>query len=153
VLRDKRKLRRALTPLALALATAAFFMNRDPAPKSRISRENYDRIREYYTLQEIMTTGREFMTRAEVEAILGPPGDCRSGLTLRSPRTGTTVVVIPGGPLTCVAWEGDDLSIHIYVDSAGNVVSKDAMTNRLADQYTADAFLWRAKRLWRRCFP
>jgi hypothetical protein len=59
----KWKLRRALAGLALvaAVATLVFWQGRD-----RVTAENYERI-------------HKGMTRSEVEAILGPPGDYASG--------------------------------------------------------------------------
>jgi hypothetical protein len=57
--------RKLLVALALAVAVAAAAVVLLPRP-DRIAREDYDRI-------------RPGMTRGEVEAILGPPGDYRTG--------------------------------------------------------------------------
>jgi hypothetical protein len=63
----RRKLLVALVGLAVVVAAGAVVLWPQAAPPSRVTRENYDCI-------------QEGMTRAEVEAILGPPGDYRTGL-------------------------------------------------------------------------
>jgi hypothetical protein len=53
-----------LAGLAVVVAAGAVVLW--PRLPSRITRENFDRL-------------KKGMSRAEVEAILGPPGDCRTG--------------------------------------------------------------------------
>jgi hypothetical protein len=136
--------------IVVALVAAAVFVHCPRAPLSRITRENFDRIGTgpHWGLGDPSPT-----KRAELEALLGSPGDYRTGLTLRPPRAGNSIILASQQPPTCLAWEGDTLSIHVYVDPSGTVVFKDAMTNRPADQDTAEAILWRAKRQWRKWFP
>jgi hypothetical protein len=59
--------------LAVVVAAGSFLWLR-PNPALRITRENCDRI-------------RAGMTRAEVEAILGPPGDYTTGPTTPKPTS------------------------------------------------------------------
>jgi len=59
----KWKLRRVLAGLAVLMAAATFLFWHG---RDRVTAENYERL-------------RKGMTRAEVEAILGPPGDYASG--------------------------------------------------------------------------
>ena len=63
----RRKQLVALMGLAVVLAAGVVVLW--PAPKSRISIEQFDQI-------------REGMTLTEVEALLGPPGDYRTGPTV-----------------------------------------------------------------------
>jgi hypothetical protein len=74
----RRKLLVVLAGLAVVGAAGAVVLW--PKPPSRITQENFDLI-------------RDGMTRAEVEAILGPPGDQRTGLGEMYLQEG------PGGPL------------------------------------------------------
>src|SRR6516162_2477131 len=60
----RRTLLVVLVGLAVVVAVGAVVLW--PQPPSRITRENYDRI-------------REGMSRAEAQAILGPPGDYTTG--------------------------------------------------------------------------
>jgi hypothetical protein len=109
-----------------------------PRP-SRVTRENFDRI-------------TEGMTAQEVEAIHGPPGDYTTGQTAASsifPQTGQ---------------HGDagGLSTHWGCDTGGGVVYFDGRGRvrfggfipytRQAQNPLAD-LLWRAKRQWHRWFP
>jgi hypothetical protein len=73
----RRKLRWVLAGLAvLLLAVGGFVLW--PRP-NRVARENFDRI-------------REGMTRAEVEAILGPPGDYQTVRTAPPPQPDYTLL-------------------------------------------------------------
>jgi hypothetical protein len=97
------------------------------------------------------------MNRSEVEAILGPPGDHRTGPTLFDPELlpGT---VIPGnvprltGDYTAT-WAGDSGNLTVLFDSAGHARSWAFAPTRKGSQSLLGDFLWRAKRLWRRWFP
>jgi hypothetical protein len=111
----------------------------------RVTRENYDRI-------------HEGMSRAEVEAILGPPGDYRNGPT----NTWFATWVAPDAP---VAWQGDRGSIFVYrkggdpffadtePDDPDSVSSASFVQVQRVRQGPLEDLLWRAKRQWHRWFP
>jgi hypothetical protein len=92
------------------------------------------------------------MTRADVEAILGPPGDFRTAPTVRACEPGPPAATTTG-PLTCLTWDADTLSIYVYVDSAGEVESTYSLKNVLAEPDAARGVLWRARQMWRKWFP
>jgi hypothetical protein len=108
-----------------------------PQPPSRITRENFVRV----------CAG---MSRAEIEAILGPSGDY---------RTGPTRYYIDG------PWEGidrdlphdafwwfDDGTLDVEF-GRGAVRARWFFPAYRLDQGPFDWFLWRAKRQWHRRFP
>jgi hypothetical protein len=149
----RRKLRWVVAGLAvLLLVTGAFAAW--PRP-DRITEENAGRI----------TRG---MSRAEVYAILGPPGDYRTVLTEDPIFSGTdfgpAVVEFTSGPQVVVnipripsneetlVWNGDGGDISVRV-GAGGVVSKHFMVMEKVAQSPLDNLLWRAKRQWRKWFP
>jgi hypothetical protein len=134
----RRKLLVVLAGLAAMVAAGVVVLW---PPQNRITQENFDRV-------------REGMSRAEVEAILGPPGDYSTGPT----NSFHPVSVISNdlrrveiGPYA-FDWRSDDLSVHVlFIDS--RVVVADAYTNKLVAQSPLDNLLWRAKRQWHRWFP
>jgi hypothetical protein len=79
----RRKLLVALAGLAVVVAAVVVVLW--PRP-DRITQENYDRIRvgglwgEDWATHDNRAPVKKGMTRTEVEAILGPPGDYRTGL-------------------------------------------------------------------------
>jgi hypothetical protein len=122
----------------------------------RITTENYERI-------EIG------MTRRQVEAILGPPGDYRTclGETGFGEDTQSMAWVpdpawfgvtsnwdrFPSTPPTLWAsWVMDSFQIDIFIDD-GQVYDKQVLTRRKQPGGQFDNFLWRAKRQWHRWFP
>jgi hypothetical protein len=123
---------------------------------SPATRENYDRI-------------REGMTRAEVEAILGPPGDYRTGHGetdygnigwMPDPPTDLAGTLtnwsrVPGqSPQDArqfAGWLSDSFAIGISIDESGHVIDKSGKPRRTT-QGPLDSILWRAKRQWRRRF-
>jgi hypothetical protein len=135
----RRKLVGALV-LVLVLLIAAAVFARKPRP-DRVTRENLDRIE----------TG---MSRAEVEAILGAPGDYRTqpteyvdlGGSIMHPRFGPD-----GQPIdnSIWYWRGNDLDICLFADESGKVM----LRGRYPTQRLTDSILWRAKRLWQEWFP
>jgi hypothetical protein len=144
----------ALAGLAVVVAVGAVVL----WPRAeRVTQANYDRI-------------HKGMTCAEVEALLGPPGDYRTGLgeTGFVPPDGNTqhIYWIPDSPDLCdpppklwtddpllwVGWESDSFGISIAVDDSGSVVDKLAAPRRTT-QGPLDDLLWRARRQWRRWFP
>jgi hypothetical protein len=86
------------------------------------------------------------MTRAEVHATLGPPGDYRTGPT-------TEIRVAPRKGPTPEWWKIDDAQIWVYYDQSGRV--EDTLRNFTyrPEPKPLDNLLWRAKRQWHRWFP
>jgi hypothetical protein len=104
-----------------------------PGP-NRVTRENYDRI-------------TDDMTRADVEAILGPPGDYRSDET----RLGFSMGWPVGGTLF---WHTDEMMILVEFDQSGRMFHRDCIPSPVfVPKGPLDKLLWRSKRQWRRWFP
>jgi hypothetical protein len=164
VIGDGMRRRTLLVALAgLAVVIAAGVVVVWQRPLSRITRENCDRI-------------RLGMTRAEVEAILGPPDDYRTGhgesdfgddsasRWVGDPpgfqHWGLGWFAYPnfqpveGVPTTGMQanWFGDSCRICVVVDDAGRVRDSRVYNRRLT-QGPLDNLLWRLKRQWRRWFP
>lgn len=143
----RRKVRWVLAGLAMAvLAVGVVTLC---SPPDRITPKNC----------HLITRG---MSREQVYAILGPPGDYRSRLTKdggnRIPRSPTLSEVKlerppPGTEARHTAvWCGDlgDIFVLIYTEG---VVEADFSDTVEVEQTLLDDLLWRAKRLWRRWFP
>jgi hypothetical protein len=111
---------------------------------------------------------RPGMTLAEVEAVIGPPGDYRtirtvnpflSSRTVSSPamRAKLTyarelVFVSKDESHEYLVWLGDEGDGFVWL-CAGVVDSKGFTTREKVAQTRLDDLLWRAERLWYRCFP
>jgi hypothetical protein len=158
----RRKLLVALAALAV-VAAGVVVLWPQPQPSSRITRENFDRI-------------KVGMSRTEVEAILGPPGDYRTRL---GETDGTDVIGSPPwqpdwvdyGPAIATwqplvsdtgeraipetsagVWICDSMEITILsTDDSGRVYAAEAYARRSAG--ALDNLLWRFKRQWHRWFP
>jgi hypothetical protein len=149
----RRKLLVVLAGLAVvgaALAGKMLALELRARP-DRITRENLARI-------------KEGMSRGEVEAILGPPGDYSSGPvdfagSGRS-RPPDELVFTPGRREAFedktwerFEWRNDRRIVWIYFEPSGKVLSEsDSMVQRI-DQSLSESVFWRAKREWRRWFP
>jgi hypothetical protein len=117
---------------ALAVAGTAVLWPRRP----RVTREKFDRI-------------REGMTRADVEAILGPPGDYRNGPT-RYEKVG------PPEGLRLFRrefWWYDDGTFDVGFDGTGRIRWSVLFPARRVNAGALDNLRWRAKRQWRRWPP
>jgi hypothetical protein len=138
----------------LAVVGAACVVVLWQRPSSRITRENYNRI-------------CEGMSRAEVEAILGPPGDYRTGLGEtecgqntwapdRGPEFAVRTNWIPGQlggkPYLWGDWMGDSFRIVMVIGQSGSMEWKEGYPRRTT-QGPLDNLLWRLKRQWHRWFP
>jgi hypothetical protein len=148
----RRKLLVVLVGLAVAVTAGVVVVW---PPPSRITRENFDRI----------VRG---MSRAEVEAVLGPPEDDRTGRgenvmpdgrAMRDPdpydlfapwQALSTFSIAGGGQRAC--WSSDSLFIEVYADATGQLRNAYAVDRRKT-QGAFDNLLWRIQRLWRRWFP
>ena len=151
--------RKLLVVLAgLAVGVAAGLVVLWPRSASRITRENFNHI-------------QIGMSRADVEAFLGPPGDYRTGLgeigevvdtqnmlwvpdvidsTL--PNWSRNPGQSPEDPRRWANWLSDWFVILIVIDDSGQVVQKQ-LDPRRTTQGLLDNLLWRAKRQWHRWFP
>jgi hypothetical protein len=141
----RRTLLVVLAGLAVVVAAVAVVLW--PRPPSRITRANYDRI-------------RAGMTRAEVETILGPPGDYRSAPAAYSDGKMTDAdegYLLEEGVDDLVDWLGDGGQLTIKFaefDGTPSVVTGKAYWSTTPQrQSPLDNLLWRAKRQWHRWFP
>jgi hypothetical protein len=123
----------ALAVGLLVVGIAAFLMWPQP---SRATWENFDRI-------------RKGMSRAEVEAILGPEGDYRTGPQQCLPSLKQTV----GESATVSDWFADDAFFSIGFDESGGVVMTLVDPTSRTEQGPLDNLRWRLKRQWHRWFP
>jgi hypothetical protein len=117
-----------------------------PPPSSRVTRENSDRI-------------KQGMTQAEVEAILGPPGDYTTGPMLVDLGGGYEPVndAYPGldrnlGSGMSV-WRSDAGCVVVAYSVSGEVLFSQSVEGKRRAQGPLDNLLWRAKRQWRKWFP
>jgi hypothetical protein len=153
----RRKLLVALVGLAVVVTVGVVVFLSEPP--SQITRENFEHI-------------HRGMTREEVDAILGPPGDHRTS-------RGENYSPVKAGPATWQAdpdeywpglatwhdapaplgehwvravWIGDKVSVEVLVDGTGRVVmARD--TERRTTGNALDSLHWRTKHLWHRWFP
>jgi hypothetical protein len=132
----KQTLLVALAGLAVILGSSVFVGW--PRP-DLVTQEAYDRI-------------RMGMSRAEVENILGPPGDYSSGPTsggigylgiLEARTRGTEAA----------SWNGDTGEILLTFDDERRVTTMHFGPNEVHRLGPFETVLWRAKRQWHRWFP
>jgi hypothetical protein len=128
----------------------------------RITRQNYDRI-------------ELGMSRAEVQAILGPAGDYTTGpvdqfyryyvrwsgsgylnstttvpsMTLQSIESGRS----PEAGGVAAGWEDDTGVIDVVFDAQGKVAWTHFCAQQLQQIGPLDKLLWRVQRQWHRWFP
>jgi hypothetical protein len=127
-----------LAGVAVVLAVGAVVLW--PRP-DRITQENFDRL-------------REGMSRGEVEAILGPPGDYTTGPTARFGES----VYLNGSPFdwdtinSVRVWSGDAALVTVKVDEQRKVVNAMCTFMHRVPQGPLDGLLWRAKRQYWRWF-
>jgi hypothetical protein len=143
----RRKLRWVVAGLAVLLLAAIM---RAPTPQpSRILRKSFNRL-------------ADGMSRAEVEAILGPPGDYRTIPTaeflddepIDMAKMCTLLPQVLGDPgARTELWEGDEVFILVTFSSSSGKVSDCMSCEVKSKSGLIDTFLWRAKRQWRRWFP
>jgi hypothetical protein len=135
------KLLAALAGLAVLVAVGAVALR--PRPQ-RITRESFNRI-------------EKGMTRAEVEAILGPwrrqSWDCRTGPTRQdlAAETFADPEVQAGG---CqLVWASETVWIALRFDTSWRVDRRRKWPSVREDQGALDNLRWRAERQWREWFP
>jgi hypothetical protein len=135
----RRKLVRGMG-LLLMLAGAAFVLWPDSPPRDLWA-----------------DTGRiQFdMSRAEVEAILGPPGDYTTGPTRTTGFIRSTSR--PHDPFferqSHAEWLTDDLKFQVRFDSENRVAAQYWSYSERLQQNPFENRLWRAERQWRKWFP
>jgi hypothetical protein len=114
---------------------------------------------------------KEGMTRTEVEAIFGPPGDYRNGPTQLKkdlPATdrnnkgwafgfefGSGTYYLHGGTKVSERWECDTATLEVYFrrEPPGTIAVLLYDEANRQEQSLFDNLLWRTKRQWRRWFP
>jgi hypothetical protein len=137
----RRKLLVALA-VGLTVVVAAGLWPRIPRAET-ITPGNFDRL-------------RRGMSRAQVEAILGPPGDYRTGPA--GPRISIPTRFIGVGLrrtdlLPPVYWTSDTVQIKVVFDSNGTTAELDNTLMRPQHLGPLDNLWWHAERQWRRWFP
>jgi hypothetical protein len=138
----RRKLLVALVGLAVLVAVGAFMLW---PRRNRVTRENYYRI-------------RLRMSRAQVEAILGPPGDYTTVpvgqvRTNMSPSDATALTRALMDPrATKSSWMADTGFIEVMYSPEG-VSYRNFGVVDAAQLSPLDRLLWQAKRLWPKWFP
>jgi hypothetical protein len=143
----RRTLLVALAGLAVLVAVGVVVLW--PGP-DRITRANFQRI-------------KQGMRRAEVEAILGPPGDYRTGpmdmfqIEFGSDFEGDAGLWVRWASRGYVAepgmWLSDEAQIYLVFDREDAVRHMVRLSGKLVDSDPLDNLLWRAKRQWRRWIP
>jgi hypothetical protein len=132
----RRKLLTAVVGLAVLVAVGAFVLW---PRQDRVTRENYDQI-------------KVGMTRAEVDAILGPPGDYTTvepfGTGYGQQSEGTQLIIPP-----TVDWVGDEGYLQVGFDDEDRVVGKIFTRHLQSVRASLERIIWPVKRLWRRWFP
>jgi hypothetical protein len=139
----RRKLVVLVVGLAALVAVAMLVLW--PRP-DRITRENYERI-------------KEGMSRAEVESLLGAPGDYRTGpvgyqTAEYKEAVGRPASISLRGTKPAL-WLGDRGLVEVAFGQDGRALDSESGFYRgvkLA-QDPLDNLLWRAERQWRRWFP
>jgi hypothetical protein len=130
-----------LAGLAMIVAGGALVLwpRQDP-----LTRENYEAI-------------RDGMTRAEIEAILGPAGDYSTGPTQRFMSVEDAIAQAHQDSFSLqsreLAWSSNMVMVRVEFDSRGVATAKNIAALVKLKQTFAENLLWRAKRQWHRWFP
>jgi hypothetical protein len=138
----RRTLLVALAGLTVVVTAGVvvLWLQSEPA---RVTQANFERI-------------RDGMTRAEVAAILGPPGDFRTKESIfLQPLIVDRVIHYPppGPPIVAYdQWISDSHVVSIAFNVSGLVEAKWFMDNVPIEQSVFETALWRLNRLWRRWF-
>jgi hypothetical protein len=92
------------------------------------------------------------MSRTEVEAVLGPPGDYRTVPTASEPPWRVDDDRVDKEQYEEDFWAGDGGVIWVLIGSRG-VEGKNFIANRKIPQSPLDNLIWWLRRQWRRSFP
>ncbi len=106
----------------------------------RIIGQNFDRI-------------KDGMTLAEVEQLLGPPGDRTTRAEYLDGPHISVAFREDNGPFSKFEWMSDRGYISVTFDASGRAYKKSYMRNDSLEQNLADEFFWQVNRQWRRWFP
>ena len=129
--------------MVLVLAGAVAFVLW-PAP-DRITKENLWRI-------------HNGMSQTEVVAILGPPGDYRTGPTIDSGDGGGAILwgegLLDHPIVDHLEWVGDTQNIKIWFEAGTERVEQISLNaNHRLEESLVDRFHRGAKRRWKQWFP
>jgi hypothetical protein len=131
--------RKLLAAVGLAvLATAGVFVLWPQT--DRITRESFDRI-------------REGMSRAQVQVILGPPGDSATVDTAYDHYDAAVGDWRSAMSDAGDSWQTDAAEIAVSYSESGTVSGATYSLGCRLNPGPLDNLLWRAKRLWRKWFP
>jgi hypothetical protein len=133
----KWKLLGALTVLTVGSVVSAVVLC-EGTP--RATEENFDRI-------------RDGMTRAEVEAILGPPGDYHTEPVPFPGPCGFRLISIVKEMENKSCWKTDACYGSVTYGDAGRVENADYMASRWANESRFHSFRRLVERQWRKWFP
>jgi hypothetical protein len=94
------------------------------------------------------------MSLVEAEAILGgPEGDyCTEAPGVVLVDISSPMRADDDPPPSLLRWHGDEGSVHLEVDSTGQVVGKDFIENNRSAVGLVERAQWRFKRWWDRVF-
>jgi hypothetical protein len=135
----RRTLLVVLAGLAVVVAAGMVALWPKPSSLIRVTEENLSRV-------------RPGMTRAEVEAILGPPGDYRTHPTDSFPPRGPSPVG-SGVSFTCLQWQSDTIDVQICVAPNGDFLWLKAISAQPAKLGLLDHLRWHIEHQWHRWFP
>jgi hypothetical protein len=141
----RRKLLVALAGLAVVGAAGVVVLWQPIDPASRITQENFERI-------------KAGMTMAEVTAMLGPPGDYKTALSPSrvsygdGPTFGSMMTPVDG-PKRVEIWDSDTAFVSIEVDSSDTVRWGTFAPQHVPNDNILNKALGWAKRQWHRWFP
>jgi hypothetical protein len=133
--------RKLLVALAALAGVVVLWPRGEP---DRITQANFDRI-------------HEGMTRAEVETILGPPGDYRT-----EPAEYGSLAYLVGRraqsigddyPAVSHWWEGNTSLVILSYDHSGRVTDFGRVDAINPKPSAVEILLWHLKRQWHRWFP
>jgi hypothetical protein len=160
----RRKLLVALTGLAVVVAVGVALLS--PPLRSPVTEGNFERIvGRDWLFGPAQGDLERIMSREQVEAILGPPGDYTTRPTRYAAKDLQIPIVDPhlepgwfssqppARELRTLAWRGDTLIIYVVFDSSDYVFDRYVMKNQPAYDGPLDVLVWRLKRQWHRWFP
>jgi hypothetical protein len=141
--------------LAAAMAVGAIMLW--PIPPSRLTMENVALIRKIgwrRTWNDCSDSGRADwrIDREDVETILGPPGDYRTGPTRVLPpdddsQPGPT---LPEDRLIHLRWQGDQLNVRARVDLNGRLRGLESEKVAAVPHGAVETLFWRGSYWWQR---
>jgi hypothetical protein len=136
----------AVAGLALVAVVAAMIAH---SPQPLLDPQaTYERRRE---LMDRLGAG---MTRADVEAVLGPPGDYRTAPYADTFDGGRSPADISWSPPSRTQyWEWDSAVVDVTYSEDGIIKSGGCRSYQIRQQAPLDNLLWRAKRQLRKWFP